>query len=138
MPADVVALLRKLYPDGPLPKPFHLVEAATTGRLDHLSPAAKKQAAALANSPDPVRKALGIEPAFALPDELAHKTRTQLGRMLVGHLAERAFEEIYKRTIGADDLHLEKITDKHNETDYRVINGEVRRRVACTVVRWRT
>lgn len=126
MPTDVVALLRKLYPTGPLPKPFHLVEAAVTGRTDNLSSAAKRQVAALAGSPDPIRKALAIDPAFIPPEELARKTRTQLGRMLVGHLAERAFEEIYKRTIGTDDLHLEKITDQHNETDYRVINGSGR------------
>jgi hypothetical protein len=124
--AEVVALLRKLYPEGPLPKPFPLLEAAATGRLDGLSPAARKKVAALAASSDPVRAALGIGPAFVPPEDLSRKTRTQLGRMLVGHLAERAFEEIYKRTIGTDDLHLEKITEKHNETDYRVINGSGR------------
>jgi hypothetical protein len=126
VPADVVALLRKLYPDGPLPKPFHVVEAAASGDYSKLSPAAKKRALELSQNPDPVRNALGIDAGFTPPEELARKTRIQLGRMLVGHLAERAFEEIYKRTIGTDDLHLEKITDKHNETDYRVINGSGR------------
>lgn len=123
MPRDVVALLRKLYPEGPLPKPFHLVDAAATGNFDSLSPAGRKLAAEIAKAADPIRKALGLEAGFKPAEETAQKTRTQLGRMLVGHLAERAFEEIYKRTIGTDDLHLEKITEKHNETDYRVING---------------
>ena len=54
------------------------------------------------------------------------KARAMLGQLLVGALAERAFEKIYKTTMGTSELKLEDFRDSRNETDYRVLNGQNR------------
>ena len=49
-----------------------------------------------------------------------------IGQLVLGELAERAFESIYKQTMGTDELILEDSREARNETDYRVLNGQRR------------
>lgn len=49
-----------------------------------------------------------------------------LGQLLLGLLAERAFESIYKRTLGTTELRLEDSRGARTDTDYRVLNGQGR------------
>jgi hypothetical protein len=49
-----------------------------------------------------------------------------IGQLLLGELAERAFEGIYKETMGTNELILEDDRGARNETDYRVLNGQRR------------
>jgi hypothetical protein len=46
-----------------------------------------------------------------------------IGQMMLGLVAERAFERLYKREMGADALKLEDSRADRNDTDYRVLNG---------------
>jgi len=54
------------------------------------------------------------------------KARAILGQLLLGVIAERAFEEIYKSRMGTSELRLEDARESRNETDYRVVNGLAR------------
>ncbi len=54
------------------------------------------------------------------------RARTILGQLVQGQLAEKAFERIYKETMGTDALHLEDAREARTETDYRVLNGSNR------------
>jgi len=54
------------------------------------------------------------------------RPRDMVGQLLLGELAERAFETIYKETMGTDELKLEDARSSRNETDYRVLNGQPR------------
>ena len=54
------------------------------------------------------------------------RPRSMLGQLLLGELAERAFERIYKETMGTGELILEDDRVSRNETDYRVLNGQRR------------
>jgi hypothetical protein len=47
-------------------------------------------------------------------------------QLLLAALAERAFERLYRRTLGAEELHLEDQRSGYTETDYRVLNGSRR------------
>ena len=49
-----------------------------------------------------------------------------VGSLLLGEIAERVFEDIYKRTMDTDDLRLEDARKSRNDTDYRVLNGRGR------------
>jgi hypothetical protein len=49
-----------------------------------------------------------------------------LGQLLLGLLAERRFEEVYKSTLGTTELRLEDSRASRDDTDYRVLNGKGR------------
>src|SRR5690606_3410315 len=51
------------------------------------------------------------------------RAETMLGQLLLGVLAEQAFEHIYRTTIGTTELSLEDDRGARNDTDYRVLNG---------------
>lgn len=59
------------------------------------------------------------------PDSMA-RSRAGLAQMLVGVLAERAFEQIYRETLETDEFRLEDQRSARSETDYRVFNGRGR------------
>ena len=67
-----------------------------------------------------------MDPESAFSEERLAKARSMLGQLLLGVLAERAFEKIYKTRMGTSDLALEDFRDSRNETDYRVLNGQSR------------
>lgn len=54
------------------------------------------------------------------------RPRAMIGQLLLGELAERAFVQIYKETMGTSELILEDDRSSRNETDYRVLNGQRR------------
>ncbi len=77
-------------------------------------------------SGDPVRVALALPKGFAPEPKQRTYVQTMLGQLLLGFLAERAFESIYKRTLGTSELHLEDAREGRTDTDYRVLNGKGR------------
>jgi hypothetical protein len=85
-----------------------------------------KRLNALAAAADPVTALLGTDLAAAASPEAMRRPRGMIGQLLLGELAERAFESIYKETMGTDDLILEDSREARNETDYRVLNGQRR------------
>lgn len=54
------------------------------------------------------------------------RSRSILGQLLLGNLAEQAFESIYRTEISTEDLVLEDDRQGRTDTDYRVLNGERR------------
>jgi len=81
----------------------------------------------VAKAKSPVKAALGCSLDDALDEKLQTRVRRNLGQLLVGHLAERGFEKLYKTTMGTDQLRLEDDRAARTDTDYRVLNGNDRR-----------
>lgn len=122
-------IARTVYGSDPLPKEFQILDSA-------LSVAAGSDPAALARrfgttarrlqllseSGDPLSDIFKTRLSDETPESVA-KTRAILGQLLLGVLAERAFEVIYRAELGTDDLQLEDQREGYTETDYRVLNG---------------
>lgn len=124
---DLVEAIRRVYQDAPLPRPFRLLgivaDATPTEGAVRMS---KKRLDMLRQAQDPLPDLLGCELAAARTDQMLARSRRIIGQLLLGQIAERAFEKIYKTTMGTDDLHLADDRETRNETDYRVLNGHQR------------
>ena len=130
---DLLRTLSIVYREEELPRPFLLLQGAERVRrgddpraIAKMAGTTSKRLQAIASSPDSLTAALGIDLATASGEERMAKARAMLGQLLVGALAERAFEKIYKTTMGTSELKLEDFRDSRNETDYRVLNGQNR------------
>lgn len=130
MADDDLALLREIFRKEPLPKPLHLLELTGSKVAEpggkKLSKAAMAAIAAIRSSNRGLLSALGLADGFQPEERLAVRTRNMLGQLVLGLLAERAFEEIYRSALGTTDLRLEDSRESRNETDYRVLNGQGR------------
>ncbi|PYO03427.1 MAG: hypothetical protein DMD91_01095 [Candidatus Rokuibacteriota bacterium] len=80
----------------------------------------------LAASRDPISSLFKTTLAAAADEALLAKRRQGLGQLLLAGLAERAFERLYRKTLGAEELHLEDERSGYTDTDYRVLNGSRR------------
>lgn len=130
MANDVLVILRAIFGSEPLPRPFDLLDLAANKASEpggkRLSSAAKKLIAELRGSGSPTFKALDLPEDFAPEPRIRERAQTMLGQLLLGLLAERAFEDIYKKTLGTTELRLEDSREGRTDTDYRVLNGEGR------------
>ena len=126
--ADLVDAVRRVYSDAPLPRPFRLLEiiAGHDTQTEGGARVQRSRLDALRRAPDPILEALGCELVAARAEQALARSRRIIGQLLLGQIAERAFEKIYKATMGTDDLHLEDDRETRNETDYRVLNGQQR------------
>ncbi len=115
------------------PRPFDLLQAAwaaSSGRLDfedavRSARTTRKRLSGVLESTNPVTAVLGQE-LPVLTDDMEARVRASLGQLLIGALAEQVFEEIYKRTLGTDELELRDDRGTRGETDYLVFNGQGR------------
>lgn len=125
---NLVAILNRLYPSNPWPKPFNLLRGS---RLidsgESLQAAARaigttgKTLQKFMESPDPLRALFGdIEP----DDSTRKNARQMLGNLIVGHCAELTFEEIYKTHMHTTELELRDLREGRSDTDYRLFNGK--------------
>ncbi len=128
---DLLGVVEKLYEGQEPPKPFLLLQAIQRLRKGEaareVARSAKSTLArieALNSAADPIAEVLKIDLATSETPEKMAKARATLGQLLLGVIAERAFEEIYKTTMGTSELRLEDFRDSRNETDYRVLNGK--------------
>jgi len=133
--APVLAVVSRLYPDlAAAPPPFRLLHSVARVRAgeaaDTVARDLQLQRAAvtsLVGAADPVLAKFGCSYADAGPENPKHAAaRRGLGQMLLGHVAERVFEQLYKREIGTEDLVLEDSREERTDTDYRVLNGRGR------------
>jgi hypothetical protein len=131
--AHLLSAVGPLYQDNPPPKPFLLLQSLERLRSGEEPRQAAKAAGStpkrlktLVSSPDPVADALGSDLLQAASEERMGKARAMLGQLLLGVVAERAFEKIYKTRMGTSELTLQDFRDSRNETDYRVLNGQGR------------
>lgn len=128
---DLEDVLSRVYPEGNAPKPLHLLRALRQVRWGtSVAEAAKAVQTTAANlssvveASDPVTRLLG-EPAID-HDAKADKVRATIGQLIIGNLAERVFEETYRRTVGTRDLQLQDDRSGGGDTDYLVRNGQGR------------
>lgn len=126
--ADLAEVVRLVYADRPRPRSFRLLEilAGDSSDTEGITRAQKRRLDALRNAQDPIVESLGCDLAAASMDQALMRSRRIIGQLLLGQIAERAFEKIYKTTMGTDDLHLEDDRESRNDTDYRVLNGQQR------------
>ncbi len=132
---DAAALLdmsRDLLPGG-LPRHFQLLSAVLAakqgGDCREIAKGVRTSEAKLRRllaPPDAVQAVFGVSLAESLLPETIKRPRAMLGQLVLGELAERAFESIYKRTMGTEDLILEDDRKARSDTDYRVLNGQRR------------
>ncbi len=133
---DLLAVVGRLYPENP-PRPFLLLQGTRrvqagedAGKVSRSVGSTRKRLEALAAAADPAVALFGCDLATAAEAETMRRPRDMVGQLLLGELAERAFETIYKETMGTDELKLEDARSSRNETDYRVLNGQ--QRSTCT------
>jgi hypothetical protein len=129
---DLLAVVDRLYPSD-APQVFALLQAVRRVRAGESSSVVARAAhttrariESLAAAADPIAAAFGCDLATAGQAEAMRRPREMLGQLLLGEVAERVFEDIYKRTMGTDELVLEDDRSSRNETDYRVLNGHRR------------
>jgi len=129
---DLLGAVARLYPEE-LPQPFRLLQRVrrvqageAAGQVRESVGSTPKRLESLAAAADPVVALFGCNLASAAEPETMRRPRDMVGQLLLGELAERAFETIYKETMGTDELKLEDARSSRNETDYRVLNGQQR------------
>lgn len=130
---ELLAVVVSVYGRAPLPRTLGLLKAARD--LQHGTDAkilatslrtTPRHLAELAASSDPISRLFKTTLASASDEALLAKRRQGLGQLLLAGLAERAFEGLYRKTLGAEELHLEDQRSGYTETDYRVLNGSRR------------
>lgn len=130
--AQLEAVLRKIYGEATPPKPLHLLAAfrsvrsgtpiAEAARTVRTTPDYLKR---LIESPDAVIHLLGEQPTDF--EAKVAKVRATIGQLIIGNLAERVFEDTYRRTVGTTELQLQDDRSGGGDTDYLVLNGQARR-----------
>lgn len=130
--ADFLKILGLVYRDRRPPKPLDLLLAVERVRAgEDVRLVAKEfrttqqRLSQLAAANDPLTALLGA-PIPALKPETESRVRRNLGQLLLGLLAERTFEAIYKAEVGTSELKLEDDRSSRSDTDYRVLNGRGR------------
>jgi hypothetical protein len=130
---DLLSVARRVFSPESIPRAFLILEAAqrVQGGAEPASVAASVKTSAkklrdVAAAADPTLAALGVALADGQAPPFQTKARATLGQLLLGQLAERTFEGIYKSRMGTDELRLEDDRESRSDTDYRVINGQGR------------
>lgn len=123
-------LARLIYPEGDLPKPLDALVALDEVKrrlvpLDALKHHLRKRVELLKISRDPLKVAFNVDLAAATPKEQQRwkKGELMLGQLLIGTLAEQAFEAIYHRILSGSEFRIDDYRESRNDTDYRVLNG---------------
>ena len=127
---DAVSESALIYHSPRVPKPFRLLtvprEVATGTQIREIARAlgtTAKRVQEVAAAADPIQAVFGISLDAATEDAKLAKARQGLGQMLLGTICERAFEDLYKETMGTTELRLEDTREGGTDTDYRVFNG---------------
>jgi hypothetical protein len=125
-------ILRIVFPDSSPPRPLHLVDpiiqvrsgdltVADAARHAHTTAARIRH---LVEPPDPLSALLAGPMPSLEPTE--QRVRDTLGQLLIGNVAERVFEEIYRTQVGTTELELRDDRSARGDTDYLVFNGSGR------------
>lgn len=128
--AEIVELARRLYPEGSYPKPLDVLIALHAVRSKQLDLQAvpshlRKRVQPLMRTRNPVSIAFGVDLSAiaAKVQPRVRKGELMLGHLVLGGLAEQAFESIYRRRLSGSEFSLEDYRESRNDTDYRVLNG---------------
>lgn len=130
---DLLAVIDSVYARSDSPRDFRLLNAVqeVTRGQDPRSLAGDlgttaRRLSALAASSDPIADLFKTTLQEASENARLVKRRRGLGQLLLAALAERTFENLYRKTLGSEELHLEDQRTGYTETDYRVLNGSRR------------
>lgn len=131
--ADLVDLIRRVYGSVTPPKPLHILLAASRARAgEDLSlvvqeaKTSKRYVEATRDAADPFQAVFGT-PMPTVPDDAVVRARRSLAQLVIGNIAERVFERIYRATMGSTtEFRLEDDRTTRTDTDYRVLNGKRR------------
>jgi len=130
---DVTATVSAVYQSREIPKYLRLLlsvrelkKGADPRVLAKTLKTTAKRLKAISSSRDPIKEVLKTTLAAAAEPTNLSKARKNLGQMLLGTISERAFEDTYKKTMGAGDLRLEDSREGRTDTDYRVLDGQNR------------
>jgi hypothetical protein len=127
---EFATLSRAVFADAPLPKPFDVIasladERAARVDVPAIGPALLRRLAAHRAAADPVASAFGV--TLGHPDSKAEqrvrKGELVLAQLLIGVIAEQAFEAIYRERLAGSEFNLTDHRADRNDTDYRVLNG---------------
>jgi hypothetical protein len=128
---ELEQVLHSIYSGKPLPKPFQLITAVAAVRNGASLLEAAKNAGTTAKivqkiveAPDLVQALLGTAPEQY--EQKAGRVRAIIGQLIIGNLAERVFEEMYRSAVGSTELWLEDDRTSGGDTDYLVRNGQNR------------
>jgi hypothetical protein len=130
---DLLTILDAVYHERTIPRSFALLRAvreinqgADPAALAQNLKSTRRHLTTIAVHHDPIPTIFKTTLTEAANVELLHKRRKGLGQLLLAALAERAFERLYRQTLGTEELQLEDQRSGYNETDYRVLNGNRR------------
>ena len=120
------ALLPVLFVDREPPRPFSLIEPAIAVREQQttLKDAARSahttqpRLAGLAGSQTLLEDLVGHLPPYSVPED--EKTRSTLGQLMIGEMAERVFSDIWTSSLADGDLHLRDDRAARGDTDFLV------------------
>jgi hypothetical protein len=125
----LVAFLSQLFPNNDWPKPLHLLRGvALVGQGSSVRDAARavgtseKKLAQILDAADPVSAVIGERGSPPEPQEITRK-QDMLGQLVLGKAAEKVFEGIYKKELGASEFRLDDQRGDRSDTDYRMLNG---------------
>jgi hypothetical protein len=120
-----------VYGEVDWPRPLHLLRAvAAVASGTEIGEAARSvrtttaRLTALCRADDPISELLGERAAEH--EKAAERVRAIIGQLIIGNLAERVFEDLYRETVGSRDLRLRDERSGGGDTDYLVFNGEGR------------
>lgn len=129
----LLAAVEQFFGTDPWPSSFRLLRAMRAAQAgEPIKTAARaggttaKRLSQVLAAPDPVAMVIGNSLVAAQSELRVLRARGMVGSLLLGEIAERVFESIYKRTMDTDDLRLEDDRQSRNDTDYRVLNGRGR------------
>lgn len=127
---EVVAAAVAVYAGSKLPKPLDALVAlqnvrAGSATLKSLHYLLRARVKALDTRADPVSAAFEVDLGAPPPkvQQKAKKGELMVGQLMIGTLAEQAFEAIYRERLGKSEFKLDDYRGSRNDTDYRVLNG---------------
>src|SRR5687767_14485137 len=129
--AEVVRIGKELFAPAPLPRPLVVLDAVRRVVSGEDCAAVAREVRCrelmnLASAAEPVLAVLKTDVARYQSEQLGRRVDSNLGQLLIGQLAERAFENIYRAEMHTKELRLEDDRAARTDTDYRVLNGQGR------------
>jgi hypothetical protein len=126
---EFLDLFSRLLPHSKLPKVIQLLDAArAVDRGESIENSARgartttKRLRGIVQASDRIGAALGTDPG-QISDNDRPAVRQTLGQLLLGRVAERAFEHLYQAEMQPTEFELRDLRESRNDTDYRLHNG---------------
>lgn len=130
---DLYDTLKLVFPESKPPSPLHILFAAREVQKGaDIKEVAKRYKTTPKRIEPLVRNFNDLMPLLKGPvppldEKLAARHRRNIGQLILGGIAEHAFEDIFKEKMQTDELELKDETSDGTDTDYVVLDGNERR-----------